>query len=722
MTLPIITERLVIRRYTHDDIPDVLRFASHPSVAKMISRDTQVTEEAVRKYILNMSDKLKPYFDDDIGNSIRSLFCDSIELQGANWTDDLDKEFLQRRGYEIGSYLALIHIDQKLIDPLLQDTLRRVRYDFSLTLAELFIERFIGTYHAWCQENNTLSRYQAYGHPWLYTDMIDGFMIPDIPEGDQWLFNPGWSLARINEIRYGIWNKYASSGGHLSGKKIISSEAMTNTSGVFRASLEYIKQATDLNFVAGINHLVLHGYNYSPPEAGFPGWIRYGTYFNENNTWWKFFPLWSSYASRISAVLQHTNPVSQVAILGPTDDIWSDSGLDRNPFNMNPWYLHSFWQALNHNGICSDYINRNIILNMEISGGRMTYGRMSYDVLVLCNVMTIDPEVLRRIYEFQRSGGKVVLIGEKPMFSPGLNDMADRDKQVRQISNKLSDIGAYFIEDPDQLMVDPHQGLADWTKQLLAEGNINTGITITPNDAALFYIQRKVDDLDLFFFVNSDKDRSINISIDLKINGKKVWRWCPETVHRKILSDDSGKPLTLALTPLESALIILDPAEKGKPESQGPDPGPKPCRLSGKWKINCKHHIEKFEFSTELNELQDFSEWKELDNFSGEISYFIKFDLQELSYKNIDLGHVYDIAEVWLNDRSLGIRWYGNKSLSIPEDLLKNYENILTIKVYNRLYNYCASLEESPMAEHWISANKYKSTLPAGLIGPVILS
>jgi hypothetical protein len=679
-------------------------------------------QQAVRKYLLNMSDKLNLYFEGNIGESIRALFCDSIELQGANWTDDLKEEFIKRRGYDIDSYLPLIHIDNKFIDPNLDGTLRRVRYDFSLTLAELFIDRFIKPYHEWCAANNTLSRYQAYGHPWLYTDMIDGYMVTDIPEGDQWLYNPGWSLAEINEIRYGIWNKYASSGGHLAGKKIVSSEAMTNLRGVFRASLEYIKQATDLNFVAGINHLVLHGYNFSPPEAGFPGWIRYGTYFNENNTWWKYFPLWSSYAARISTVLQNTTPVSQVAILGPTADIWSDSGLDRNPFNMNPWYLHSFWQALNHNGMCSDYINRNVIMNMEINNGKMIHGQMSYDILILCNIRTIDPEVLYRINEFKRSGGKVILIGEKPVYATGLKDASKRDKQVQKLSDQLFEDDVHFIEAPDQDTVDPHQGLADWTKQLSDKSKIESGITITPNDAALFYIQRKSENLDLFFFANSDPERPLNLILDLKISGKSVWRWCPETLDRKMLVKDSARPLNLALAPLESALLILDASKEGLIEEKVSDKKTEPLELSGNWKVNCKHNIDHTEFNTELNELMDLSGLQELNDFSGEISYSLHFNLQELNYKQIDLGEVFDIADVWLNDKPVGVRWYGNRPLSIPEGILKGQENILTVHVTNRLYNYCASLNENPTANHWISMNKYPSKLPAGLIGPVILS
>jgi RimJ/RimL family protein N-acetyltransferase len=65
MTLPIVTERLVIRRYTHDDIPDVLGFAAQPSVAKVTSRRIQATEEGVRKYI-DLQNSYQPFEMDEV--------------------------------------------------------------------------------------------------------------------------------------------------------------------------------------------------------------------------------------------------------------------------------------------------------------------------------------------------------------------------------------------------------------------------------------------------------------------------------------------------------------------------------------------------------------------------------------------------------------------------------------------------------------------------------
>jgi RimJ/RimL family protein N-acetyltransferase len=56
MTLPIITERLILRNFTYGDIQDIIKIVSHPSVAR-ITTNIKSNETAVRKYI----DKLNSY-------------------------------------------------------------------------------------------------------------------------------------------------------------------------------------------------------------------------------------------------------------------------------------------------------------------------------------------------------------------------------------------------------------------------------------------------------------------------------------------------------------------------------------------------------------------------------------------------------------------------------------------------------------------------------------
>ena len=50
MTLPIKTERLSLRRFTHNDIQDIIVFISHPSVARA-TPDIKPNEPTVIKYI-----------------------------------------------------------------------------------------------------------------------------------------------------------------------------------------------------------------------------------------------------------------------------------------------------------------------------------------------------------------------------------------------------------------------------------------------------------------------------------------------------------------------------------------------------------------------------------------------------------------------------------------------------------------------------------------------
>src|ERR1039457_494873 len=72
-------------------------------------------------------------------------------------------------------------------------------------------------------------------------------------------------------------NKFVSSAARFSGKRLVSCEEVTNTSMVFNATLASLKNCADQSNLSGVTHSIFHGFNYSPAEAAFPGWVRYGT-------------------------------------------------------------------------------------------------------------------------------------------------------------------------------------------------------------------------------------------------------------------------------------------------------------------------------------------------------------------------------------------------------------------------------------------------------------
>lgn len=49
MTLPIFTERLILRQFTYNDIQDIIEIVSHPSVARITN--IEANESEVKKYI-----------------------------------------------------------------------------------------------------------------------------------------------------------------------------------------------------------------------------------------------------------------------------------------------------------------------------------------------------------------------------------------------------------------------------------------------------------------------------------------------------------------------------------------------------------------------------------------------------------------------------------------------------------------------------------------------
>lgn len=678
---------------------------------------------AVEHYLNHMSDQLNRYLPGGMGAHIRSMFCDSIELEGANWTGDLPEEFIKRNGYDIRPYLSLLLDDHPDIAPGFEKELRRVRYNHRQLLADLLTERFILPFHKWCHANGTLSRYQAYGYPSIYTDLLDGYLIPDIPEGDQWLFNDGWQpYTDIDRIRYAIFNKYASSGGHLRGRKVVSSEAMTNTSGVFEASLEYIKQATDINFCSGVNHLVLHGFNYSPPEAGFPGWVRFGTYFSEHNPWWPYIKHWSDYAGRLSGVFQEVTPVSHIAILGPVADIWSDYGFDRNPFLLKPWYLHALWQAFGHTGILSDYISEQVLSEATVKDGKISIGQMDYQAILLCDMNTITPKTAVKIRALTGQGAKIITLGNLPALSPGLANATNRDESVRKEMEQAEKSGLMHHAAPGKNEQASPAALLQWARQLTRKAKIRSGVIIDPPPSELFYNQFRYGPSDLYFFANTSRNKTLSFTVVFSGSGKHLWLWNAENGTRQALQSDKNGRLTLKLSPLASKLVVLDGEKPNELQEDKRSPEKlKSVAIQAEdgWRLTF-HPVDGANYVVQLPELKDLKQIEGLENFAGTIDYTAEFYVDDASAIYLDAGVVKETAEVKINDRAAGLRWWGRDPVNI-NGLLKQGKNKIEIKVTTLLFNLMRTREKDPVAMFWIGRSRTKSPLPAGLIGPVEL-
>lgn len=670
---------------------------------------------AVQRYLDRFANALAPALGGKLGNGIRALFVDSIELSGANWTTGFAETFKDRYGYSIEPYLPFViyrngyagfNEDYELEGDF-KDMIYRVRYDYYKTIVDIFLERFTQTYHQWCHDQGCLSRYQAYGQPWL-VGMLEGYLIPDIPESNGWLYS-------TNPYAHGywVWNKYASSAAHFKNRPIISSETMTNTQGVFGTSLETIKQNNDMNFIMGINHDVLHGFNYSPPEADFPGWVRYGTYFSEQNSWWPYFKQWTDYTSRLSAVFQKASPSVEVAILHPAADIWSQAGLYRPPFHLLPWYSHRLWESFSQNGSGADYICEKVIQEAKIEKGVLQIGPMSYKTLILSDVRSIQPETAEVLRDFVDGGGRLIIIGDPPNRSPSFYQFAHADSVVQQ--------SMHDILDSVKIIPSPQEGidLLRWTTDMMEACQVDPTVMMDTPNPHIYQNHYQYGDQDIFFFVNHDQMETISFNVTFPTGNKLPWRWDAETGERWIFPfADFPNQLEITLAPLESILLVFENDLNGEPKMIHKMNHEHVQQIETVWDCDF-YHVQKNPFSRTLDHLIDLSRSPDeaLNTFAGTIVYKTTFECQNPELTMLDLGEVHNISEVILNGQNLGTKWWGNHIYDVA-GVIQPGNNQLEIKVTTVLLNYVKSLKENATAQQWTA---YQRPTSLGLVGPVAL-
>jgi len=684
-------------------------------------------KSAVEKYLVRMSGRLNQNLG-LMGDHFRAMFCDSLETEGANWVDDLPEEFLKRRHYDLKPFLPFVlykigHMGNPIEEPYgtqfseeVEKTLQRIRYDFYITRLELFRERFIDTFNDWCRDNRVESRIQAYGrgyHP------LNASMYIDIPECETWLRetvgtefdNTGWQGRA-----YSVINKFVASGARLSGNRMVSCEEITNTSMVFNATLETVKVTGDQSNLSGVTHSILHGFNYSPPEAPFPGWVQYGTFFNEKNPWWPYFRLWSDYKARLSAVFQRSDPYADIAILHPLADLWMKFGPQRDPFPVvnYPEYQHNVWEAVQQNGFGCDYVSESVLEDASFDNGRMTYGPRNYKVLILLEVETIRPETADAIRQFAETGGKIIFIDLLPSGSPGYLNLEENDRKVKNIMEEIS--GKY----PENVGVfpAPEGSLIDWFRKLAARFELEPYMIIDNPDPFINQVYFKTEDLDIFFISHYYTKGSYTLEVEIDLHGKVPWIWDPETGDRKLLPvAGSSRRMTLDFGPAETKLLVFDRNMEGEvwvpdqPESQNP------MMLEGSWELRLDH-VNGSSSERTIEDLYDFNSDENLRSFAGIIVYqkMIWIDHPE-TYHFIDLGNVSGVSEVMINGESLGIRWYGRHRFPVAGNLMKG-SNDIRIRVTTTLGNYIKSLVDNPTAQRWTRGQEYHSL---GVLGPVRL-
>jgi hypothetical protein len=429
---------------------------------------------AVQHYLHTTGERLMQGFG---SHPPRAIFCDSLEVEGSDWTDDLLEQFRIRRGYDLKPRLPALVFDSGTESA-------AIRHDWGETLSELFNERFAAPLQQWAHQHGTLLRAQFYGTP---PAELSSYGRVDLPEGEG---------ARWNAF---VPTRWASSAGHLYGRQVISSETWTWLhSPAFRASPLDLKAEADRHFLEGINQLVGHGWPYSPPEAGYPGWRFYAAAaLNQNNPWWLVMPDVAAYLQRISFMLRQGEPATDVAIYLPTDDAWAHFSpghvsLSESMDNLLGSDLIATVLSVGYN---FDFIDDPALGGpARVASGGLEVNGHNYRLMILPGIERIPPSTYHKIEQFVREGGALIATRRQPSLAPEFLNQQQQTEEVRAISRELFATAtgrAGFV-------ADERARLASELRHVLPPD-----VTESPSIPEIGFIHRRLPDADIYFLANT---------------------------------------------------------------------------------------------------------------------------------------------------------------------------------------------------------------------------
>lgn len=608
-----------------------------------------------------------------------AVFSDSLEVYGSDWTGDFATEFKNRRGYD------LIPLLPALLDGMegeLPDSTRKaadIRHDWGLTLTELCEERYLTPIREWAHRNGTRFRSQTYGFPPV---TLSSNALVDLPEGEHGPYWRKFSVAR-----------WASSASHLYGRPVTSSETWTWLhSPVFRATPLDMKAEADRHFLQGINQLVGHGWPYSPPEVGEPGWRFYAAaVFNQHNPWWQVMPAVSVYLQRVSGLLRMGKPANDVALYLPTHDAYAKFHVaGRSSVNevmdtlLDPQLIPQILDA----GYNLDFIDDTAITTVGIP----------HPVLVIPNCQRLPAATETAIDDYKRRGLIVV-------------DLRKSGGSVAEIARKLR---------PD----------------------FSTGV------ADVGFLHRKLDDGDVYFVANTGNQP---VHAQARVRGLKpdVEWWDPLTGRRMAAEADANGRVKLDLAPYESRVLVSGKFPSTDPRDPAPaSSGDTIADLSKGWLVTFGGLGK----SGVMDPLHSWTDDESTLYYSGTASYERSFQYQPASgatkrvFLNFGEGKpveprpkaqgfaalldapVREAAIVVVNGKVVGSVWSAPYEIEITR-LLKTGENQIKIYVSNLALNAMAA---SQLPDYKLLRDRYGNRFdpqdmdqvkpePSGLLGRVVL-
>ena len=632
-----------------------------------------------------------------------AVFSDSLEAYGSDWTDDFIAEFKRRRGYDVTPHLPAIVSGQGV-------AAASVRRDWGLTQTELVNERYLTPIDTWARAHNTRFRSQTYGEPAV---SLSSSRLVALPEGEGPQFR-AFSFTRL-----------ATSAGHLYGKPVISAETWTwLNSPAFAATPLDMKAEADRMLLQGVNQFVGHGWPYTPPGTPEPGYSFYAAaVLNEHNPWWTVMPDVNRYLQRMSYLMRQGAPANDIAVLLPNDDVYAAflPGKASLSAEMHKHVTPELTTQILDAGHNLDYVDAESVMALGVG----------HPVLVMPHVSRLAPDVMARLAEYVRGGGKIIAVGSRPSLAPGLVDFERLSAKVQAASQALfAQAGVQFVANDADL------GAA------LANA-IVPDLRFSSHAADIGFVHRKLADADLYFIANTS-NHEVSTRVDFRTPRKFAAWWDADT------GSMTGAALApqLKLAPYESRVLVMSEAPQPSVPAPRLAPATQLADLGADWQLRFPGAP-----AARMPVLRSWTDNPATRYFSGEAVYTRDVDVTAAQLTgariSLDFGPgtalaatpavpagmramfdspLREAAVVLVNGQRAGALWHPPYVLDITR-WLRPGRNQLEVRVANLALNARAGRSEPDyrlLAARYGERFKPQDTAlvkpqPSGMLGPVRL-
>ncbi len=664
----------------------------------------KANEELIRFHFSQYVGKLLDRIPPENRDALKYIVMDSYEMGSQNWTDNFEKSFEERYGYNPKKWLPVL---SGIIIGSVEES-DRFLWDLRRAVADDVAYEYVGGLKKICNEYGLQTWLENYGHWGFPSEFLMYGGQSDLVSGEFW--NEG-TLGNIE-------CKAASSCVHIYGKQRCFAEAFTSAGNHFIRHPAMLKKRGDWSFTEGVNQFVLHLYIQQPDNNRIPGinaW--FATEFNRHNTWFKQSKHWMDYNRRCQHMLQQGSYAADVCYF-----------ISENTPKMTGVRVPELPQGYSY-----DYINAEVILNdMSVKNGKLVLPCGSaYSLMILPPLDTMRPAVVEKLESLVRQGG--IIYGPKPVKSPSLQNYPICDQKVKTAADNLwgteystGELSHNFGKGKvyNEISIET----------VLHELGIRKDLTI--QNGSVLWTHRKMPGMDVYFLTNQSDNR-ISIQPQFRVKTGTPQLWDAVTGEIRILNDFqksvNGITIPLVMEPAQSQFIVFSEELPEKIDKGYADNFPERKILQaveGPWNVQFNNPIININEKRTFDKLIDWTNSSDntIKYYSGTAVYTTEFIIDKISADKdyfIDLGKVGIMAEVTINGKFVGGTWIAPNILRI-NDFIKQGKNTLKIEVVNQWRNYLVKENGLPQEQRKTrilvdDTRKDEPLQAAGLSGPVTI-